>query len=76
MITAESTDVTDIHSSIGGEWRAASGSAYPVTNPATGAVIGNVHFANAEDVDRAAKTAHEKFKEWREVPVVDRVQPL
>ena len=77
MITAESTEVTQIRSFIAGEWHAnSSGTAHRVTNPATGAVIAHLTYAQAADVDRAAKSAHEKFKEWREVPVIDRVQPL
>ena len=47
-----------------------------VTNPATGAVLAEVPYATAADVDRAVRTAHEAFLKWREVPVVDRVQVL
>jgi malonate-semialdehyde dehydrogenase (acetylating)/methylmalonate-semialdehyde dehydrogenase len=49
---------------------------HPVTNPATGAVLAEIPYATAEDVDRAVRAAHEAFLTWREVPVVDRVQPL
>jgi malonate-semialdehyde dehydrogenase (acetylating)/methylmalonate-semialdehyde dehydrogenase len=49
---------------------------HPVTNPATGAVLAEIPYATAEDVDRAVRKAHEAFLTWREVPVVDRVQPL
>jgi malonate-semialdehyde dehydrogenase (acetylating) / methylmalonate-semialdehyde dehydrogenase len=48
----------------------------PVTNPATGQVIAEIAYSNAEDVDRVVKRAHEAFLTWREVPVVDRVQVL
>jgi malonate-semialdehyde dehydrogenase (acetylating)/methylmalonate-semialdehyde dehydrogenase len=47
-----------------------------VTNPATGGTLAEVPFATTEDVDRVVRTAHEAFLKWREVPVVDRVQPL
>ncbi|MGB9455353.1 MAG: CoA-acylating methylmalonate-semialdehyde dehydrogenase [Bryobacteraceae bacterium] len=49
---------------------------HPVTNPATGAVLAEIPYATAEDVDRAVRAAHEAFLTWRDVPVVDRVQPL
>jgi len=47
-----------------------------VTNPASGEVLAEVPFADAADVDRAVRSAHEAFLKWREVPVVDRVQVL
>ncbi|MGD0670078.1 MAG: CoA-acylating methylmalonate-semialdehyde dehydrogenase [Bryobacteraceae bacterium] len=49
---------------------------HSVTNPATGAVLAEIPYATAEDVDRAVRAAHEAFLTWRDVPVVDRVQPL
>ena len=48
----------------------------PITNPATGAEIAQVAYASAADVDRTVELAHAAFLKWREVPVVDRVQPL
>jgi malonate-semialdehyde dehydrogenase (acetylating)/methylmalonate-semialdehyde dehydrogenase len=47
-----------------------------VTNPATGAILAEVPYANPSDVDSAVRTAHAAFLKWREVPVVDRVQVL
>jgi len=47
-----------------------------IINPATGAAIAEVPYADATDVDRAVRAAHEAFLKWREVPVVDRVQVL
>ena len=62
---------------INGEWEKPQGRrTLPVTNPATGAVLAEVPYATAEDVDRAVRTAHEAFLKWRDVPVVDRVQVL
>ena len=48
----------------------------PVTNPATGAEIAQVAYATAEDVDRVAQAAHAAYLKWRDVPVVERMQPL
>ena len=59
-----------------GQWVEATGTQHPVTNPATGQVIAHVPYATAEDVDRVARKAHAAFLEWREVPVVERVQVL
>ena len=62
---------------INGQWEdSGSGRLMPVTNPATGAEIAQVAFATAEDVDRVAQAAHAAYLKWRDVPVVDRVQPL
>ena len=47
-----------------------------MTNPVTGRVLAEVPYATAADVDRAVRAAHAAFLKWREVPVVDRVQPL
>jgi malonate-semialdehyde dehydrogenase (acetylating)/methylmalonate-semialdehyde dehydrogenase len=62
---------------INGKWEAAgSRPVLPVTNPATGAAIAQVAYASAADVDRAVDAAHAAYLKWRDVPVVDRVQPL
>ena len=62
---------------VNGVWEKPAGAAqHPVTNPATGAVLAEVPFAMKADVDRAVRAAHDAFLKWREVPVVDRVQPL
>jgi malonate-semialdehyde dehydrogenase (acetylating)/methylmalonate-semialdehyde dehydrogenase len=47
-----------------------------ITNPATGTVLAEVPYAEAEDIDRAVEAAHQAFLQWRDVPVVDRVQAL
>jgi malonate-semialdehyde dehydrogenase (acetylating)/methylmalonate-semialdehyde dehydrogenase len=47
-----------------------------VVNPATGATIAEVPYADASDIDRAVRSAHDAFLKWRNVPVVDRVQVL
>jgi len=48
----------------------------PIANPATGVEIAQVAYASAADVDRTVEIAHAAYLKWREVPVVDRVQPL
>ncbi len=61
---------------IGGEFvDAASGKTFATVNPATGEVIALIAEAGAEDVDRAAKAAHEAFQEgseWRKMTGADR----
>ena len=68
--------VSRVSQLIGGKWEDTGRAEHPVTNPATGEVIAQVVFANTDDVDRAARAAHQAFLDWRNVPVVDRVQPL
>ena len=76
MITTEPA-VATVSYYINGVWEKPQGrTMHPVTNPATGATIAEVPFATAADIDRAVRTAHEAFLQWREVPVVDRVQVL
>jgi hypothetical protein len=48
----------------------------PIVNPATGEDDRRSALRHAADVDRAVRAAHEAFLKWRDVPVVDRVQPL
>ncbi|MFD0750532.1 CoA-acylating methylmalonate-semialdehyde dehydrogenase [Mucilaginibacter calamicampi] len=49
-----------------------------VINPATQEVLGKVPYGigTATDVDTAVKAAHEAYKQWSQVPVMRRVQPL
>ena len=62
---------------INGAWEQPAGRTQgTVTNPATGAVLASVPYANEADVDRAVRAAHAAFLKWRDVPVVDRVQVL
>lgn len=76
MIATEA-EIKKVHSYIDGKWDAlGTGAQHPVTNPATGAVIANIGYAAKADVDRAVQAAHAAFLEWRDVPVVERVQPL
>jgi malonate-semialdehyde dehydrogenase (acetylating)/methylmalonate-semialdehyde dehydrogenase len=61
---------------IDGKWESPNRDLHNIVNPASGEVIAQVPYATVQDVDRAVKAAHQAFLEWREVPVVDRVQPL
>jgi malonate-semialdehyde dehydrogenase (acetylating) / methylmalonate-semialdehyde dehydrogenase len=62
---------------INGQWESAGNRKLaPITNPATSAEIAQVAYATAEDVDRTVKAAHAAFLKWRDVPVVERMQPL
>ena len=61
---------------INGRWEPPAGASHSITNPSNGEVIGHVAYATEQDVDRAVRAAHNAFLQWREVPVVDRVQPL
>ena len=47
-----------------------------VTNPATGAVIRKVPFANGAEVDRAVQAAKTAFPEWRAAPPLRRARVL
>lgn len=76
MTTLE-VEVSTVASYIAGQWVAPKSVApQPVINPADGSAIAMLPYASAADVDRAAQVAHKAFLEWRDVPVVDRVQPL
>src|SRR6202035_620171 len=74
---ATDTTVSTVGFYINGAWEKPEGRAQgTVTNPATGAVLASVPYADEADVDRAVRAGHEAFLKWREVPVVDRVQVL
>jgi len=48
----------------------------PVTEPMTGALIGNVPMSGADDLDAAVQAAAKAQAEWALVPMKDRVQVL
>ena len=76
-MTATETPLKTVSFYVNGKWTNAEGRpVMPVTNPATGREIAQVAYASAADVDRTVELAHEAFLKWREVPVVERVQPL
>ncbi|BAI62432.1 aldehyde dehydrogenase [Methanocella paludicola SANAE] len=58
---------------IDGEWTdAASGETYEVHNPADGKLLDTAPLGNAEDVKRAADSAHSALKKWSTVSARDR----
>ena len=75
MITDTTVSLVSFY--IDGAWERPAGRAGgTITNPATGAVLAEVPYAEADDIDRAVRAAHQAFLSWRDVPVVDRVQVL
>jgi malonate-semialdehyde dehydrogenase (acetylating)/methylmalonate-semialdehyde dehydrogenase len=76
MITTDST-VQVLGFYVNGKWERPEGCVLgTVTNPATGATIAEAPYAGEADIDRAVRAAHQAFPIWRDVAVVDRVQPL
>ncbi|MGK5084677.1 CoA-acylating methylmalonate-semialdehyde dehydrogenase [Bdellovibrionota bacterium FG-1] len=62
---------------IDGKWVQSSGKTFvPVINPANGQELGSCPLGTAGDVDRAVKAAHVAFQEWKQVPVIERIQYL
>ena len=58
---------------IDGAWtRGAGGRTEPVTEPATGRVLGRVPLAGPADLDRALAAAERGFRVWRDTPVEQR----
>ncbi len=64
---------------INGKWvDSVSKETIDVLNPATGEVLAKVPFgeATAGDVETAAAAAHKAYLQWKDVPVLKRIQPL
>ncbi|HWL97869.1 MAG TPA: benzaldehyde dehydrogenase [Nocardioidaceae bacterium] len=61
---------------IGGEWRTGRGGDYAVVEPATGAEIGRMGRATAEDVAEAGKIALAAQQEWADLPHTARAAVL
>lgn len=62
---------------VGGQWQRSSASELlDVHNPASGDTIATVPLSVGAEVDAAVKAASEAFPDWRDTPVVDRIQPL
>jgi malonate-semialdehyde dehydrogenase (acetylating)/methylmalonate-semialdehyde dehydrogenase len=76
MATTTEAAVSRVGALVGGGWESPDRDLHPIINPATGELIAEVSYSTAADVDRAVRAAHSAFLEWRDVPVVDRVQPL
>lgn len=68
---------TLIQDYVDGKWVRSSGkNTTPIINPATGKEIESCPLGTAEDVNRAVAAAHAAFKDWRQVPGIERVQFL
>lgn len=65
------TRYPDLHLYIGGEWRSTDAH-LPVLNPATEQEIGRLPHAETSDLDDALDAAQRGFREWSQVPPVDR----
>lgn len=62
---------------IGHQWvRGGARTHQAVVNPATGAVLGELPLATAEDIDEAAAAAARGFAIWRRVPAIERAAIL
>lgn len=62
---------------IGGKWVTPQSAEYlDVTNPASGALLGQVPLSSAKDVDQAVSAAHSAFPPWRTTPPLDRARYL
>jgi len=62
---------------VGGAWQKSHSEArLEVRNPATAATMAFVPLSAKEEVDAAVQAGVIAFREWRNTPVVDRIQPL
>lgn len=62
---------------IDGEWTdSVSGETYEVRDPANGKLLDTVPLGNAEDVRRAADSAHEASRKWSSMAARDRGKAL
>jgi malonate-semialdehyde dehydrogenase (acetylating)/methylmalonate-semialdehyde dehydrogenase len=69
--------ISNIGHFIGGQVAAgASGRSQPVTNPATGAVTGNVALANSAEVAKAVAAAQAAFPAWADTPPLRRARVM
>jgi len=71
------TDDRSVQNFIGGEWVPATGSdTLPITNPATGELLGHVPLSQSADVAAAVAAAKKAFPAWRATPAVERARVL
>ncbi len=68
---------TKILDYINNEWTDAGASDWrSIANPASGETLADVVLTTAAGVARAVEAGSAAFREWRETPVTDRIQPL
>ncbi|MFC7411470.1 CoA-acylating methylmalonate-semialdehyde dehydrogenase [Hydrogenophaga atypica] len=76
-MNARTTSITDIpHYVSGAHFAGTSSRSQTVTNPATGAVTGNVPQANAADVNIAVAAAQAAFPAWADTPPIRRARVM
>src|SRR5689334_3236526 len=72
-----SMSTTTIRDYVNGKWENSfARTSVPVINPSNKEVLGNCPLGTSEDVNRAVKAAQTAFHEWKQVPVVERIQYL
>jgi betaine-aldehyde dehydrogenase len=60
----------------GGKWHKPGGGYLDTCNPATGLSLGACAEADTQDVDAAARAAHQAFQEWRQRKPIERATAL
>lgn len=71
------TNKDQLQNYINGEWRrSGSGKSLNVTNPANAELLTQVPLSPGDEVEQAARAAAAAAREWRSVPVTERVQYL
>lgn len=65
-------ETADLLTGFGVSWDAFSGGSLDVQSPITGESIARVHVTDAATLDRAIRTAHHAFLEWRLLPAPQR----
>lgn len=66
----------DISLYIDGIWRKPVGDGMTIVNPATGAVLGHLPVATAEDLDAALDSSARGFRIWKKLPAAERAAML
>jgi malonate-semialdehyde dehydrogenase (acetylating)/methylmalonate-semialdehyde dehydrogenase len=67
----------DLLNYVNGQWaRSTAAEHLPVTDPATAEALGRVPLSPAADLDAAVHAGERAFREWRNVPVPERMQYL
>src|SRR5262245_10544867 len=70
---ARQTEIAMQEMWVDGRWtRSVTGKTFPIDNPATEEIIGEVPRATAKDADLAVASSAEAFREWRFVPGIER----
>lgn len=77
MSTPVASQTIEMQNYFEGKWQNSSASEFfPVTNPATGEVIGRTPISTKADVDKVVQSAAAAFPAWRRTPPGERVQYL